>query len=621
MSEEKRNRPWPVKALPERFVSYNAARDFPVPWEVTEGEQASGVYRFRLRSWEIKYRPTRATIRGEVLMPEGGQIQARAVLIGVQDELKAMLKVGAEINVFATVSYLNDIPWLKVIEVVSDDQVGTIEPRYPARHKIAPEEKIDSDRSYAAAADWLIERYARDKSAMKGGEGYQELHQSLCSKLMAVHEPKDLAAAAGALAALKKSLCIRVAEEMAEGHQKVLNIPPEIVLTAHQVREPLLPRLPGIELNQSQMKAVGEILADLARKRRMWRLLMGDVGTGKTLVFLTVAATLARYGHRVLIMEPTRPLASQVEAVLLAAFVESGVLSQEEAGNIRIGTTGLLFEESEQPPALTIIDEQQKYSVGQKLRAAEPGAHVLEVSATFIPRTHELAELGLYPVSLLEAPPVERTITTRAVSHQESRRVMDWVERYLEANPEKSILVVYPERTDKEAEAVKDVESAGERWARRYPTDVVHGALDEGAVSEAIARVIRGKTKVLVTTVLLETGLDLPNLGAVIIGHAERFGLATLHQIRGRVARRGGQGYCYLVAGPKIKDQAWERLSTFAGTRDGNEVAAIDLQNRGSGDIGVFSDLQSGNFVPLPGLGFEQWALTNRASVRKMFTG
>jgi len=589
-----------------------------MPWEVDEAEQSEAVYRFRIANVNMRFRPTRATLRGTIELPDGASIGCGATLFGAKNELDRLISGAEVLHMLASVVYLDALPWLRVKRVVPAGEVGTIKPRYPRGHRVTAQP--GDHGAYHQAADWLLEQFARDPSRRPGGAEHQALHELLYRKLMAVHEPDSLAKGVSELTRLKNSICRRLIEQAAQEHRAVIEMPPEAVLAEEFVRTPRLPRLKGVELNAEQMRAVREILADLGQRRRMWRLLMGDVGCGKTLVYLTAAATMAAAGYPVVILEPTRPLANQVEAVLEAAFVASGVIAPEERARIRVDTTGVLFDQGAEAPALTIIDEQQKYSVGQKMQAAQPGAHVLEVSATFIPRSQALAELGVYPISRLVNPPIERDIRTRAIRYGESRRLLDWVDRYLEANPGRTVLVVYPQRDAKDAAAVKDAEGAAGRWAKRHPTEVVHGTTEEGEVSAALARIIRGESRVLVTTVLLETGLDLPNLGAVIIAHAERFGLATLHQIRGRVARRGGRGYCHLIAGPDVKDEAWDRIAGFAKTRLGDEVAAMDLDNRGAGDLGAFSTVQHGDPKLLPGLELAEWMSRNRDVVRRIFS-
>ena len=366
-------------------------------------------------------------------------------------------------------------------------------------------------------------------------------------------------------------------------------------------------------LTRAQQRAWREIRADLARPHPMSRLLQGDVGSGKTAVAFLAAVAVAESGCQAALMAPTELLAEQHErtlrrlaigpARLRIALLTSSVARAEAdalrqrlaAGEIDlvVGTHALVQEEVRfRALALAIVDEQHRFGVLQRAAlAAKTGEgalapDVLVMTATPIPRTLALTLYGDLDLSVIdELPPGRVPVVTDVLREGEGRRIVELI-RQTTARGEQ-VYVVYPLVEESEKVDLRAaLESAG-RIAAAFPAlrvDLVHGRLDAAARAEAMARFERGETQILVSTSVVEVGVDVANATLMIVEHAERFGLAQLHQLRGRVGRGRRPGTCLLVArGGGADSEA--RLAALLETTDGFRIADADLRIRGPGEF------------------------------------
>jgi ATP-dependent DNA helicase RecG len=369
------------------------------------------------------------------------------------------------------------------------------------------------------------------------------------------------------------------------------------------------------ELTQAQLRAWNEIAADLACPHPMSRLLEGDVGCGKTVVAFLAAIAAAAAGHQSAIMAPTELLAEQHAGTLRHLVATGGAgaslrialltasIPKAEADAIRlaiaageidlaIGTHALLQESvAFSSLAMVVIDEQHRFGVRQRAALADKSRdayspHTLVMTATPIPRTLALTLHGDLDLSVIdELPPGRRPTRTLLVREGEGARVSQALRATVERGEQ--VYVVYPLVEDSEK---VDLRSASESAARirsafpDYRIDLVHGQLDAAARSDAMARFARGETQVLVSTTVIEVGVDVPNATLMIVEHAERFGLAQLHQLRGRVGRGDREGTCICVARGVTEDSE-ARLHALLSTTDGFEIAEADLRIRGPGEF------------------------------------
>ena len=361
-------------------------------------------------------------------------------------------------------------------------------------------------------------------------------------------------------------------------------------------------------LTPSQTRAVEEINADLGRPERMLRLLQGDVGSGKTVVALLAAATVIEAGRQAALMAPTEILARQhhktiaplAEAAALRIAILTGrergsaradILAKLEAGDLDllIGTHALFQDEvAFRDLALAVVDEQHRFGVHQRLALARKGeaVDVLVLTATPIPRTLVLTYFGDMDVSQLREKPAGRQpIDTRAVPLGRINDVVAAVGRALEHGGR--VYWVCPLVAESE---VIDLAAAEERYAalRQHfgeVTDLVHGKLKGAEKDAAMARFASGETRLLVATTVIEVGVDVPKATVMVIEHAERFGLAQIHQLRGRVGRGRERSTCLLLYRAPLGETAKARIEILRETEDGFRIAEEDLRLRGEGDV------------------------------------
>ena len=376
-----------------------------------------------------------------------------------------------------------------------------------------------------------------------------------------------------------------------------------------KLREAIVAALP-FALTGAQLRALAEIDADMASRNRMLRLLQGDVGSGKTIVALLAMAQAIEAGAQAALMAPTELLARQHLATISgfaeAARLRVALLTGRERGrertkildalkggeiDILIGTHAL-FQETIQfrDLGLVVIDEQHRFGVHQRLalqaKATGTGSELLVMTATPIPRTLLLTSYGDMDVSRLdEKPPGRKPILTRTVPLERIDEVIGGVERAVARDAQ--VYWVCPLVAESE---VLDVAAAEERYAElraRFGDKVglVHGKLagkDKDAVMAAFAS---GALSILVSTTVIEVGVDVPNASIMIIEHAERFGLAQLHQLRGRVGRGAAESSCILLYRQPLGETARERLNVMRSTEDGFVIAEEDLRLRGGGEV------------------------------------
>ena len=376
-------------------------------------------------------------------------------------------------------------------------------------------------------------------------------------------------------------------------------------------------------LTDDQQQAVREITADMTAPDRMHRLLMGDVGTGKTIVALFAMLLAVENDFQAALMAPTELLAEQHKATLEALLAplqikpelllgrqttaeKSAVRKRIASGQARVivGTHALLQESvSFHRLGLVVIDEQHRFGVEQRAALIGKGAapDVLLLTATPIPRSLALTLYGDLDVSTLrQRPPGRGTVRTavRSTSHRD--RVLDFVRSECEAG--RQAYVVLPVIEESERIDLRAATTMATSLAARWPqldVGLVHGRL-KGEERDSVMRRFRaGDVKVLVATTVIEVGIDVPAATIMVIEHPERFGLAQLHQLRGRIGRGAEESYCILLA----EGAPPERLTGFAATQDGFKIAELDLAERGMGDL--IGARQSGGFevrhAQLPG--------------------
>ncbi len=373
------------------------------------------------------------------------------------------------------------------------------------------------------------------------------------------------------------------------------------------LRQIILNNLP-FELTKSQQDSLGEIIADMAEPLRMLRLLQGDVGSGKTVVALLTALVAIEAGMQAVIMAPTEILARQhmetIEPLLdgtgLNTVILTGrdkgkkrkeILEQLESGeaNLIIGTHALFQEDVEfKNLGLAVIDEQHRFGVHQRLALTGKGQHVdvLVMTATPIPRTLMLTAYGDMDVSrLLEKPAGRKPVDTRVMSLSKLEDVAQSLSRLLSTGARAYWVCPLVEESDK-----IDIAAAEDRFDHLKSlygdrVGLVHGKMKPTEKDTVMAAFAAGEIDVLVATTVIEVGVNVPEATVMVVEHAERFGLAQLHQLRGRIGRGTDASTCLLLYGAPLSETGRSRLKIMRETEDGFVIAEEDLRLRGAGEV------------------------------------
>lgn len=372
----------------------------------------------------------------------------------------------------------------------------------------------------------------------------------------------------------------------------------------------------------AQKRSLGEIAQDMAKPHPMHRLLQGDVGSGKTLVAAQAAIIAIENGYQVAVLAPTEILAAQHYLYFKNLFIGlnyvpamlTGSMSAREKSQVKkliagnyvplvVGTHALLEEDVDFAKlGLAIVDEQHRFGVMQRLKMVRKGItpDVLVMTATPIPRTLALTMYGDLDTSVIdELPPGRKPIVTKHVTEAKVEQVYSFIRREVDAGYQ--AYVVYPLIDESESMSMKAASKMHEHLSKIVFPDLkvglLHGKLSPDEKESVMRQFKAGEIQILVATTVIEVGVDVPNATVMVIEQAERFGLAQLHQLRGRVGRGGQQSYCILVTG-KLNDVGRERIRTMVDSTDGFKIAEMDLKLRGPGEF--FGTRQSG----MPGLHF-----------------
>jgi ATP-dependent DNA helicase RecG len=497
------------------------------------------------------------------------------------------------------------------VELLSEEaavqSLPRIVPAYSAVEGVAPR---TLRRIVAGAVDYaadlvdphLPEQAAQTLGLPEVGESIRQVHEPGThldpEQLRARATPYHLRLVAEELFTLQVGLALR-RETLAQ-----LVTPPLAVRDPAVARA--IARLP-FELTGDQQGAWREISADLGRARPMNRLLVGDVGTGKTVLAILCGVAAHASDGLTAVLAPTEILAEQHYRTLqelagplgLEVALLTGSTPASERRSIQrllrlgelafvVGTHALLSESVELPRLrMVVIDEQHRFGVEQRRSLGQKGdrPHVLVMSATPIPRTLALTVFGDLDHSVLrERPPGRAPVRTVVVPQGSGRRVLDELRRTL-ARGEQAY-VVYPLVEESEKQDLLDATRAYERLREllpEYRLALLHGRLDAGERNRVMTQFAAGEVAALVSTTVIEVGIDVPNATLLVVQHADRFGLAQLHQLRGRVGRASKPGTAILIGDPKSED-ASQRLAILERSADGFEIAEEDLRLRGAGE-------------------------------------
>lgn len=365
------------------------------------------------------------------------------------------------------------------------------------------------------------------------------------------------------------------------------------------------------ELTGAQKRVIREAYQDMKSGKQMNRLIQGDVGSGKTMVAFICMLIAISSGSQACLMAPTEILANQhfeglkeyadmmgISIALLTGSVKKsarkGIHEGLESGELKIliGTHALLEDVVQfQNLGLAIVDEQHRFGVAQRAKLWAKNEnfypHVLVMTATPIPRTLAMTLYGDLDVSVIDELPAGRKPIQTVHRYDKDRlKVFGFINQ--EVQKGRQVYIVYPLIEESDKLNLKNLMDGYESIARafpQYPLSIVHGAMKADAKEYEMQRFVKGETKIMVATTVIEVGVNVPNASVMVIENAERFGLSQLHQLRGRVGRGAEQSYCILMSKYELSKDSRVRLETMVRTNDGFEIADVDLKLRGPGDL------------------------------------
>lgn len=366
------------------------------------------------------------------------------------------------------------------------------------------------------------------------------------------------------------------------------------------------------ELTNAQKRVIKEIRADLGSGRQMNRLLQGDVGSGKTITALMVMLIAKDNGFQACLMAPTEILAAQHHATLTKLLKDMPVTVDFISGSTRqrdrkkilerlkqgetdilVGTHAIIEDPVQfHNLGLAIIDEQHRFGVEQRAKLWKKNLippHILVMTATPIPRTLAMTLYGDLNLSIIdELPRGRKPIITKHFYEKDRLRLFGMMEEEIRAG--RQVFVVYPLIQESEKMDLFDLMAGYDLMADRFPLpyyaiSIVHGKMKPEEKDSEMQRFAQNKTQIMLSTTVIEVGIDVPNATMMVIENAERFGLSQLHQLRGRVGRGGEQSYCILMSDNKLSNEGKLRLEAMVNTNDGFEIANVDLNLRGPGDL------------------------------------
>ncbi len=473
--------------------------------------------------------------------------------------------------------------YLQMSQPKSVKEVGRVTPKYKT---VLKESEIRS----------LMERYITEKNLYNEGLDSKEV-----ATLMRLHFPNSIEEVYHD-SRLKPEIVEVLKFVEAFNHLKKLRGKrvdfPALAALSGDIT-PFVEGLP-FTLTEEQQQVIGDIRKDLAREdKAARRMVVGDVGSGKTMVIL--ASAMTALPHKSILMAPTSLLALQLyeeaskhlpKDISIALVMQGKEEGDYEEADFIIGTHALLYKEDMPSAALVMVDEQHRFGTNQRqmLEALVSGEgerkpHYIQFSATPIPRTQAMMESELIDVSLITTTPFEREVHTKVVGRESFPALLSHIKE--EIARKHQVLIVYPLVEESQEVPYQSLEESRGFWEERFENVyVTHGKDKE---KEEVLLQFREKGDILLATTVVEVGISLPRLTLIVIVGAERLGLATLHQLRGRVGRNGLKSWCYLFSNTPQS----ERLAQFSKTTNGFDIAKLDLKFRDSGDI-IDGTIQSG---------------------------
>jgi ATP-dependent DNA helicase RecG len=453
--------------------------------------------------------------------------------------------------------------------------------------------QIDNPQAWAVSEARLRGGLCMDELEALSHIGAEGEFDGLGHLLRCLHTPQEVAKAVRAREVATKLTALAIQNAALRHNTRAHHPDAPIPVTSSQVLR--LAATQPETLSEEQRQVALDIASRLGQAKPLQGLLSGDVGTGKTLTFLLPAVAAVQAGARVAVIAPTDLLADQIAQQAQQRFGALVDVERVRTGRkivnpaaLLVGSPGITTVAVKQGyyPNLLICDEQHKQSTQTRERLVKPWTHVLEATATPIPRSLASALYGGMEIFNLRKCPVEKTIHCRIYDIEERPKASAML-RWALQNGHKAA-VVYP-RVESKSEDVQAVTKAALALEEAFPGKVamLHGKMSEVELRGNMEAVRSGERPLIVASTVLETGIDIPSVAAMVVRDAENFGISQLHQLRGRLVRNGGEGWFAMLVNDKnsLAPETIHRLQWVATTQDGYELAELDLVNRGFGDV------------------------------------
>jgi len=507
---------------------------------------------------------------------------------------------GRRITIYAQTSYYNGTFQVDSPRLVSEDEIGIVHPQYA---NIAGSEPFSGDEvAFMVKRDLiLIDEASQIILDNLGFDDSEFLAMYGCSPqalLLAIHTPKTQQIGEDAIV-LVEQISTEMIIRRAETNSIVSpNAASQFSINSDDVKR-LCAGLP-FPLTGDQSRALDEIISDLNSAYPMRRMLAGDVGTGKSLVFMIPAVLSILYGKSCAIVTPNQLLVSQLAREIIKFFPGTPVQVIKTGGKIKpdggvvVGTTSVLFAalKGNVEFDLVVTDEEHKFSIEQKAAIVSSHTNFLKATATPIPRSIALIACDGMALSTIEECPVVKNIISLVIGPDKKIGLLDFIKKKAK---EGQIAIVYPAVLD--SKKLKSIQENAGKWEKIFPEKVavLHGQMGQKTQQAALDSMLSGEKDILVATTAIELGVTLPDLKMMVVVNPEMFGVSQLHQLRGRVARHGGDGY-FIMYSPEnnIAEESLNRLNLVKTISNGFQLAEKDMEVRGFGDLDISGGSQTG---------------------------
>lgn len=518
---------------------------------------------------------------------------------------------GDDLHLYGNVKEWNDQPQMNSPVLVPQEDRGRMAALYRGiRGRVAAETMSFMARE--ALSSHLDEAVSMVTDAIGMDEGEirwknQQGMGSIRDIIASLHSPINMKDAYQARLSAKKLAVIQIKAAAARIKNRAHSSKSVIKISWDKVAS-LADKLP-YPLTDDQKAAIREIVEDLRSDMPMRRLLSGDVGTGKSLTFMIPAVAAHAAGAAVCIMTPNILLARQVVNEMGRFFpgipvhyAESGKRIKKDNQSILVGTTGVItaVRKAGRSIDFLVCDEQHKLSREQRESLIEGHSNYLEATATAIPRSMALITHGGMDVSVLRASPVQKDIRTRYVTRDKMREMFDFLIKVMDKGGQ--VAIVYPRVEDSDDQDKLNIEHASEWWKKKLGSQVgtLHGRMSQEDKIDVMDKMLSKDYRLLITSTVIEVGVTIPSLRAVLVIEPHHYGTSQLHQLRGRLAREGGVGYMFMLEpDEEMEEETIARLRLVESEKDGFALAEKDMELRGFGDLSEGSDSQSGNSMTL----------------------